>query len=177
MLVVGPVTATASPATSSAGVTEYYDGQVFTLTPTNWHGATDCAIVTPTVAYCFSSNQAFNEFTPSSVGYTPAVTPDCNGTTDICKCNGAAKIWDGADFTDTGLAFYDYGYQQDLSSYTTTPFNIVSWFTDGQRDYSPMTDCTADAYTPGNLSMGSDAEATNLGSNHQEVDYIELTHT
>lgn len=50
------VAASASPTVS---VTEHYDGQTFALTPGNWHGASECAIVNTTNAYCFSTNAEF----------------------------------------------------------------------------------------------------------------------
>jgi hypothetical protein len=44
-------------------VTEHYAGRTFSLMPGDWHGATECAIVAPTQAYCFDSNSAFAAFT------------------------------------------------------------------------------------------------------------------
>ena len=168
-----PLGAARAAGPSPLQVTEHFNGQTFTLTPGDWHGAKDCAIVTPTDAYCFSSDAAFDEFT--SVSRAPngsAMTPAVSVRPDSGVCNGWAKIWNGANWTGTGLAFEDYGYQQYLGDYTTVPFNVVSWFTDGQRGYSKMTDCYGIANDPGSITLHTNAESTNDGSH--EVSYIWL---
>jgi hypothetical protein len=96
---------------------------------------------------------------------------DASGT-----CNGYVKIWNGANWTGTGLAFEDYGAAQSLASYTSIPFKEVSWFSDGQRGYAAMTNCHSSATDPGSISMASNAEATNLGTSAQSVSYIQLFH-
>jgi hypothetical protein len=52
------------------------------------------------------------------------------------------------------------------------PFNVVSWFTDGQRGYAKMTNCYGVANDPGDITLHTNAESTNDGSH--EVSYIEL---
>ncbi|HEY0225753.1 MAG TPA: hypothetical protein VGC05_05005 [Mycobacterium sp.] len=168
---------------ANASVVEHFGGQTFTLTPTNWHGATDCAIVSPTKAYCFDSNAAFNTFTDVprdtngaavvSQGASPTApisttaTPDATGT-----CDGWAKIWNGTNWTGRGLAFEDYGYQQYLGDYVTVPFEVMSWFTDGERGYAAMTDCWGVASSPGNITLHTNGKSVDDGG--IAVGYIEL---
>lgn len=182
LLVVAVAALVAAPP-GSAGigraplqVTEHFNGKTFTLTPRNWHGAKDCAIVTPTDAYCFSSNAAFNSFTsvsraPDGSAIASSATPTSPATTGVC--NGWAKIWNGINWTGTGLAFEDYGYQQNLADYySPMPFPVESWFTDGQRGYAKMTNCFGIADNPGTITLHTNAEATNDGVHNAH--YIEL---
>lgn len=112
-------------------MTEHYRGRTYILTPGNWHGATNCAIVTPTQANCFDSAAQMSAFTSS----TAALAPDSVSRRGV-NCSGYTKIWSGASWTGTGLAFHDWGYPQNLNSYVTTPFTVHSWFSDGQRAYA-----------------------------------------
>ena len=161
----------AASAATSAGIIEHYAGQTYALTPGNWNGATECAFVSATVAYCFNNDAAFETFTSEprnadgqavqSSASAGSASPDTSGT-----CNGWAKIWDGANWTDTGLAFEDYGYLQNLANYVNTPFEVRSWFTDGQRGYSAMTNCyglTENQSQIFVLGLSTDAEATSMG--------------
>jgi hypothetical protein len=120
------------PATTQA-VVEHYHGKTFVLTPTNWHGAKDCAIVARTSAYCFDNADQMNAFTETPEAY-PALA---GGLQPLVSCSGYTKIWNGTNWTGTGLAFNDWGYWQNLNSYTTVPFKVISWFSDGQRSYAP----------------------------------------
>jgi hypothetical protein len=167
---LGTATAASAASVASPGIVEHYDGQTFTLTPDNWNGATDCAFVTPTDAYCFNNDAAFESFTGvprnadgQAAQGTPlgGASPDTSGT-----CNGWAKIWNGTNFTDTGLAFEDYGSAQYLGDYTQVPFKVVSWFTDGQRGYSAMTNCYGETLNSGGvdvLVLHTNAQADSMG--------------
>lgn len=181
LLVVGVATLVALPfGTARASgstplqVTEHFNGHTFTLTPGNWHGAKDCAIVARTQAYCFSSNEAFNQFTGTPRTADGSVATDAATASPLSTgvCNGWAKIWQGINWTGIGLAFEDYGYQQNLSDYTTVPFGVESWFTDGQRGYSHMTNCFGIAWSPGSITLHTNAESTNDGQHF--ASYIEL---
>ena len=156
---------TAAPAATP--VVEYYAGHVYTLTPGNWHGATDCAIQSAHVAHCFDNNADFAAFTTAhSTSTTPNTSTDAVQPAATGTCNGWLKIWDGANFTNRGLAFEDYGSLQYLSSYVNPPFNLRSWFTDGQRGYSRMTNCYGFAFdVNGNFSVqfSTNAQANSLG--------------
>jgi hypothetical protein len=168
--------ASAAPPTGT-GITEHYQGKTFALSPGNWHGAKDCAIVSPTQAYCFNTDADFASFTSteraadgSAIATTSKAIVASPDTTGVC--NGWAKIWNGANFTNTGLAFEDYGTQQYLGDYVSVPFNVVSWFTDGKRSYKAMTNCWGFANDPGNITIHTNADATNDGGH--EVSYILL---
>lgn len=177
MAAVAVPLATAQPAASRSAttpitVTEHFNGQTFTLTPSDWHGATDCAIVTPSQAYCFNSDAQFAAFTRTPRAADGSASSAAAAPASTGVCNGWAKIWNGANWTGRGLAFEDYGYQQYLGDYVTVPFNVVSWFTDGQRGYSAMTNCWGEANDPGGITLHTNAESTNDGTH--EVSYIEL---
>lgn len=126
-------------------VTEYYRGHVYSLTPTNWHGATNCAVVESYVAYCYDTKNELTAFTNSPLSSRQsAITGSPDSTTGTC--NGWVKIWDGPNWTGRGLAFHNYdnsGNDQYLGDYAPVPFSLHSWFTDGQRSYAPMTNCYA----------------------------------
>jgi hypothetical protein len=160
----GPATPNATGSAVSP-IVEHYNGRVFTLTPTNWHGAKDCAVVTRTSVYCFDTAAQMNQFTASAAAYPP---PQAADVPPPSSCSGYTKIWNGPNWTNIGLAFHDWGYWQNLSSYTTVPFRVISWFSDGQRGYS-KNNCDANINTANN-GGGSNkflpkcAEAKNLGT-------------
>lgn len=179
---LGTVTAHAEPAGSAPQqrpVTEYYDGATYTLTPGHWHGASACAVVTPTGAYCFDNATELDAFTS-----TPAANPSAgqrmpDGTFAPYgyDCSGYTKIWNGVNWTNTGLAFKDWGYPQNLNSYVQTPFRVISWFSDDQRGYYPNS-CPANifqGYNGGGAGkyLPANAEAKNLGA-AWPTDSIEL---
>jgi len=166
-----PLAATQTVASASGvGIVEHYDGQTYTLTPGNWNGATECAFVSPTDAYCFSNDSAFEAFTGEprnaegqavQASAVASATPAASGT-----CNGWAKIWNGPNFTDTGLAFENYGYIQALQDYVNVPFEVESWFTDGQRGYSAMTNCYGRLYNAEEqyfVGLSTNAQANSMG--------------
>jgi hypothetical protein len=165
---------TADAASSSTSVVEHFNGKTYILTPGNWHGAKDCAIVAPTQAYCFSTDAAFAAFTAPRPSSAKATAPATTGT-----CDGYTKIWNGANWTGTGLAFRDYGYAQNLDAYVATPFQVVSWFSDGQRSYAPDTTCNMRLWTGFNATgnyhtLPANAHATNMPA--YNTDSIELYH-
>lgn len=175
-LTAGPASAQVKPSSATAAtsgtlkVTEYYQGQTYRLSPTNWHGAKACAIVTPTVAHCFDNAAQLDAFTatPAANPAAGTVEPDGSVVPDGFNCSGYTKIWNGPNWTNIGLAFKDWGYAQNLNSYTQVPFQVISWFSDGQRSYSPN-NCPAWIFEGANgtgsgLYLPPDAHAKNLGS-------------
>jgi hypothetical protein len=172
LLAVGTLAMLSTPANAaritnpSFHVTEHYDGKLLALAPGNWHGARDCAVVAQGDAYCFDTEAQFAAFTSvkraaDGSAVSAAVSPSTTG-----NCNGWAKIWNGTKWTGTGLAFEEYGVLQHLSDYVTTPFNVKSWFTDGQRGYNSMTNCYGAIFNAsGKLgTLHTNAESTNDGS-------------
>lgn len=124
--------ATGSPANQ---ITEHYRGATYAFSPTNWHGAKDCAIVGRTSVYCFDTSAQMGTYT-TTLSKEHARLQSRLAHPDV-SCSGFTKIWDGPKWTQRGLAFSDWGYPMNLDSYVTVPFPVVSWFSDGQRDYSP----------------------------------------
>jgi hypothetical protein len=138
------------------------------LTPTNWHGAKDCAIPAPGIAYCFSSDAQFAAFT-DSVAPAEAEGVALPASAFSGACSGYTKIWNGTGWTGTGLAFMDYGYAQDLDAYVSTPFEVISWFSNPQRDYTHANNCpmrlwTGSGGTGNYLTLPADADSTNMGT-------------
>jgi hypothetical protein len=167
----------AQAATTRTSVIEHYNGKTYTLSPGNWHGATNCAIVTPTDAYCFDTDAEFASFTNSDPATGPMATSSVTSDATAAAtgtCNGWAKIWNGTNFTNRGLAFHNYGNQQYLGDYVTVPFNVRSWFTDGQRGYEPMTNCYAYVNDPQFIELHTNAHSLNTGG--RQVSFIELFH-
>jgi hypothetical protein len=176
--------AASATAPKTVRVAEHFQGRTYTLTPGNWHGATQCAVVTPTVAYCFRSEAQFAAFTSTArsadgsavtAGHTSAMGTASPAATGAC--DGWAKIWNGANFTNRGLAFQDYGYNQNLSDYVTVPFYVVSYFTNGQREYAPMTNCYGNLWNSAGTSkfrLHTNASATNLGTSSFNAWHIQL---
>jgi hypothetical protein len=143
-----PVASAASKAGQSvappgrSGITEHYQGRTFPFNRDTWGGAKDCAVMDASNVYCFATEREFSDFTNShSTGTTAADTASSMALTTTGTCNGWAKIWDGANYTNRGLAFHDYGFSQYLGDYAPVPFNVRSWFTNGQRGYTAMTNC------------------------------------
>lgn len=172
----GTTIAHAEPAASisqAAAVTEYYNGGTYQLSPGHWHGASACAIVTPTVAYCFDNASELNTFTatPAANPLSGQRMPDGSYAPDVpdgYNCSGYTKIWNGVNWTNTGLAFKDWGYAQNLNSYTPVPFRVISWFSDGQRAYGPNS-CPANIFQGSNGTgaaryLPANAEAKNMGT-------------
>ncbi len=158
------VASAATPAvrTAAPAVTEYYNGGVYTLTPHNWHGAKDCAVIRRTLAHCFDSATQLNAFTARTEPATNTVHPLG------FNCSGWTKIWNGRNWTNRGLAFSDWGYPMNLDSYVTPPFEVISWFSDGQRGYS-SNNCWARIFKGRNgtgsfLYLPADGESVDLGT-------------
>jgi hypothetical protein len=179
----GPASASTSRTTSAPApaITEYYDGHTYALTPTNWHGAKDCAVVSPTVLACFDTAAEMGGYTSgqtAKVEQSDALTSDPVATPFV-SCSGWTKIWNGANWTGTGLAFHDWGYPQNLNSYTPTPFHLISWFSDGQRGYA-ANNCNGNAFAGNNgtgnyIGLPKNAESKNRGTAWL-TDSIELYH-
>ena len=170
LLVVGIVAVVSNPANAapsiqrSVHVTEHYHGRTFALAPGNWRGAKDCAIVKQE-AYCFDTDAEFEAFTSVKRAVNGAVVPQSDPVP--VKCNGWAKIWTGANYTNRGLAFQDRDILQYLGDYAPVPFYVKSWFTNGQRGYSKMTNCYGELYDSSGTQVGflhTNAAATNLGT-------------
>lgn len=125
---------------SRTEILEHYQGRIFKFDRNTWGGASDCAVMDASNVYCFDNNLEFNSFTDMQSLQASAASGLAPNTAAVTTCNGWAKIWDGPSYTNRGLAFRSTG-KQYLGDYAPVPFNLRSWFTNGQRGLAPMTNC------------------------------------
>lgn len=156
-LTVGSAAASAatdqvSAAPHASTVTEYYHGRAFhNFSPTQWNGASNCAVDNPTTVHCFDSSAQMARYTDAQSASIRANSPNA----PLVSCSGWTKIWDGPNWTNRGLAFSDWGYAMNLNSYVAVPFDVRSWFSDGQRGYN-SNNCDA------RIFAGSNATGSNI---------------
>lgn len=180
-LIAGGASATAAtdqvskiPAAST--VAEYYHGAVFhNFSPSNWNGATNCAVDSTTVVHCFDTSDQMAAYTRAQSAARAANGARVSPDSPQVSCSGWTKIWSGTSWTGRGLAFSDWGYAMNLNSYVQTPFVVKSWFSNGQRGYN-SNNCDARIFTGfnatgNNILLPKNAEALSISFN---ADSIEL---
>lgn len=170
--------AVASTPPDRAGITEYYHGMSYPFSPSDWRGATDCAVKSKTAVFCFDTADQLNAWTAEDEAATrrPLTTVSPN-TAQGYNCTGWTKIWNGPNWTNRGLAFSDWGYAMDINSYYTGTFVTESWFSDAQRGYNTPNSCNARIFK-GTGGTGTNillpANAHSLSMSFSPTESIEL---
>jgi hypothetical protein len=80
----------------TTGITEFYDGGTYAFSADNWHGASDCAVDSPTVVHCFDTGAELDAYTPQPA--SSRTGKKANAQPDV-SCSGSTKIWSGSSWT------------------------------------------------------------------------------